>query len=495
VGKAPGIEALDLSDLAVDMSSRGALLGVVSGVSRDGAIQLEPSPLSTGALEGEADLRVTQMRFTQGDVSIAMPSLVWHGDMRVSGSRRTLDSRVDVGALHLGLGNHGVEMSEIHDEATVSFVGNLGDPEIELGQRLAVGAVAQDIVPEYPLGNVTVSLSADRTPEGVVHVSDARLANDLGGTEISIAGNVDLGEGRRTLAITTSAAQDLGPLSALPDHFTGRGKVTVEASVTSPNLAQYQVHAAVRGRDVTLSLPRLGVGLDTANGEVPISVLLEIDPSGIALHRSGERSPYSMLRFADQHPLLTHSGFLSIAALKTPFAEIAPLVGNLAIDQNVVSLRQFELGLRGGTVTGQCGLDWDGPKSTVELHVRASGVRSSHGEPFDGNIAVTVSAADRTIDGRAEILRIGQRHLLDLLDLQDPLHVDPGMNRIRSALTLGYPQNLRLVFDHGFASAHLELGGLARLISIGELRGIPMGPLVDKMIASAMDARDTKGTP
>jgi hypothetical protein len=202
-----------------------------------------------------------------------------------------------------------------------------------------------------------------------------------------------------------------------------------------------------------------------------------------------------MLRFADQHPLLTRSGFLSIARLKTPFVSIAPLVGNLEIEQNVVSLRQFEMGVRGGTITGQCGVDWDGPRSTLELHLRASGVQSSHGEPFDGNIAVVISAGDRSVEGRAEILRIGERHLLDLLDLQDPLHVDPAMNRIRTALKFGYPDSLRLIFDHGFASAHLELGGLARLVSIGELRGIPMGPIVDKMLAPVLDALDTKETP
>ncbi len=145
------------------------------------------------------------------------------------------------------------------------------------------------------------------------------------------------------------------------------------------------------------------------------------------------------------------------------------------------------MGVRGGTITGLCGVDWEGPKSTLELHVRASGVQSSHGEPFDGNLAVAISAADRTIDGRAEIIKIGKRHLLDLLDLEDPQHADAGMNRIRTALAFGYPDSLRLVFDHGFANAHLELGGLARLVSIGDLRGIPMGPIVDKMIAQ--DAR------
>ncbi len=383
----------------------------------------------------------------------------------------------------------------IRDEASATVIGNLADPEIALTQRLSVRAVEQTVLPEYPMGDLAFALSAERGPEGVVHIPDMRVANGLGGTALTLSGNVDLSEGRRTLSVTTSLTQDLARLSTIPERFKGRGKVAVDANVTSPDFVHYNVRAAVKGEDVTVTLSRLGVEVETANGEVPITVALEVGENGVALQRSEKRSPYSMLRFADQHPLLNRSGFLSIARLKTPFVSTAPLVGNLAIEQNVVSLRQFEMGVRGGTITGQCGVEWDGPKSTLELHVRASGVQSSHGEPFDGNIAVAISAADRTINGRAEILRIGERHLLDLLDLQDPLHVDPAMNRIRTAMRFGYPDSLRLVFDHGFASAHLELGGLARLVSIGELRGIPMGPIVDKMITRMLEAPNTKETP
>lgn len=493
--KVHGLDALDLSELSVGLSARGALLGVVSGVARDGTIELGPNPALTLAVEGRTDLRVAHLRWTKGDTAIVAPALAWHGDMRAVGARRTVDSRVEIGTLHLDLGSRDVDLNGISDDATVAVVGNLSDPEIELTQRFSVHAVEQTVVPEYPIGDLAFELSAERGPEGVVHISDMRVANGLGGTTLAVNGNLDLGEGRRTLSITTSLTQDLARLSTIPERFKGRGKVAVDANVTSPDLAHYQVRAGVKGEDVSVTLSRAGVDVETANGEVPITLALEVREGSLALQRSEKGSPYSMLRFADQHPLLSRSGFLSIARVKTPFVSIAPLVGNLEIEQNVVSLRQFEMGVRGGTITGQCGVDWEGPRSTVELHVRASGVQSSHGEPFDGNIAVAISAADRTIDGRAEILRIGERHLLDLLDLQDPLHVDPGMNRIRTALAFGYPDSLRLVFDHGFASAHLELGGLARLVSIGELRGIPMGPIVDKMLAPLLDGTYTKETP
>jgi hypothetical protein len=493
--KVLGLDGFDLSQLALDLTSRGAIVGVVAAIAHDGAMALEPRITRTAAIDGTTDVRIARLRWAKGDTAIAAPALSWHSDMRTLGLRRTIESRMEVGTLHLDLGDRDVDLNGIGDEATVALTGDLADPEIELTQRLSVRAVEQTLVPEIPLGDLAFNLAAERSREGVIHISDMRVGNAKGGTTLSVTGNVDLGEGRRTLSVNTSLTQDLGLLSTIPERFKGRGKVAVDANVTSPDFRHLHVRAAVKAEDVNVALTRAGIDVETANGEVPITVALEVSAGGVALEKSERRSPYSMLRFADQHPLLVRSGFLSIMRIKTPFVSIAPLVGNLEVEQNVVSLRQFEMGVRGGSITGQCGIDWDGPKSNVELHVRASGVQSSHGEPFDGNIAVVISAGDRTIDGRAEILRIGPRHLLDLLDLDDPLHVDAAMNRIRTALSLGYPESMRLVFDHGFVSAHLELGGLARLISIGDLRGIPMGPIVDKMLAPVLAGPDTKETP
>jgi hypothetical protein len=191
-----------------------------------------------------------------------------------------------------------------------------------------------------------------------------------------------------------------------------------------------------------------------------------------------------MLRFADQHPLLSRSGFMSVGSITTPRISIAPLAGNLSINQNMVSMSQLEMGVRGGRITGQCVLNWEGKHSSLEAHVRATGVKSSRGEPFDGNAAVVISGKDRSVNGRAEILRIGNRHLLDLLDLEDPHHTDPATNRVRYALRVGYPENVRVSFNHGFGRLRITMGGLARLINIDEIRGIPMGPIVDRVINS-----------
>jgi translocation and assembly module TamB len=484
-----GLDAIDLTELGVSFSAHGALSGVVDGVAPDGTVRLAPGPEHSAALEGTADLDVTHLHWAHGDNAVITPSVKWHGEMHGAEGRRTLDSRLEIRSLHLDLGSNDVDLNGVLDVAKIAVAGSLAEPsDVQVAQDLSIAGVTQDLVPEYPVGGLGFSLSAERGSEGILHISNLKFTNDTAGTAVGLTGNVATANGRRTLSVTTTLTQDLGKLSTLPERFKGTGNVTVDANVTTPDYSSHlDVKALVKGAEVSAVLPRSGIELEGFNGEVPVSVALDLTARGVALEHSDKRSPYSMLRFTDQHPLLTRSGFLSITRIKTPWVTIAPLVGNLEIDQNVISLRQFEMGVRGGTITGQCGVVWDGAKSTVELHVRASGVQSSHGEPFDGNIEVAISAADRTVEGRAEILRIGERHLLDLLDLEDPLHVDPTMNRVRWGLNFGYPDNLRLVFDHGFASVHLELGGLARLISIGDMKGIPMGPIIDHVLTPTKD--------
>jgi hypothetical protein len=121
----------------------------------------------------------------------------------------------------------------------------------------------------------------------------------------------------------------------------------------------------------------------------------------------------------------------------------------------------------------------------VQLRLRLSGVEALHGgarERFDGNLDLTMAMAQRSLDGRVEILRIGRHHLLDLLEEYDPHHKDAATNRIRTALEIGYPDRVHLLFDRGFASMSVAFGGLARLIKVAEVRGIPIGPLVERYL-------------
>jgi hypothetical protein len=141
--------------------------------------------------------------------------------------------------------------------------------------------------------------------------------------------------------------------------------------------------------------------------------------------------------------------------------------------------------------------DLRGADSTVQVRLRATGIQAAtrtggHHEQFDGNCALAFSYAQRTIDGRAEILRIGRQHLLELLDEYDPHHTDAATNRTRSALRLGFPQKVRLLFDRGFATLNIHLGGLGALIRIDEIHGIPTGPLIERYLSALFSTENSE---
>jgi translocation and assembly module TamB len=84
-------------------------------------------------------------------------------------------------------------------------------------------------------------------------------------------------------------------------------------------------------------------------------------------------------------------------------------------------------------------------------------------------------------------VRIGREHLRALLDVWDPYHADVSVNRVRLALLAGYPKQVRLAFASGFAAIGVELGGLAGLVRIDELRGLPIGPALAHYLAPILE--------
>lgn len=423
------------------------------------------------------------LRWRQDALSLNVPALHWQLASRVEGPKRTVHSDLRVEKLTVGLSDRRLSFSELTSDTTASFAEALEADDIELKQHLKLRALEQNPALPYPVQDVEATFSARLRPTGVIHVPQLQLTNAGTSTHLKVRGRLDLSEDRRRLGLRGELSQDMARL-ARPGMLEGSGKVTVDFRVGSPDLVVFRTVSNLLLQDLNLRLPEQGFEIEGMDGNVPLTENLEFSEGQLRLLSDIDVNPYPMLRFADQHPLLSRSGYVSAKRISTPLVAVAPLAGNLSIDQHVVSMTQLEMGVRGGRITGQWLLDWQGKHSTLEARVRATGVQSSRGEPFDGNAAVVISAKDRSINGRAEILRIGNRHLLDLLDIEDPRHVNPATNRVRYALRLGYPEHVRVSFNHGFGSLRITMGGLAKLLSIDEIRGIPMGPIVDQLIKS-----------
>ncbi|WP_338279823.1 AsmA family protein [Corallococcus caeni] len=474
---------VDPSKLAMTGELHGTLTGLITHLGADGTVRLAPMPPRAASFEGKAQVDLRGVRWKQPDQTINIPALRWQGESHAEGARRTVHTTLAVEKLTVSMNERRLTFADLSSDSTATFTDQWEKGDIELKQRVKVRSLEQKPALPYPVQDVEAAFSVLRTPAGVIRIPDLSLSNGGTQTQLKVQGRLDLSNDQQRLGLRGSLEQDLAHL-ARPGQVESSGKATVDFRVASPDLVVFRTVSNLKLQDVNVRMPESGIAVETLNGDVPLTENVEVSQDGVRLLNDLDVNPYSMLRFADQHPLLTRSGFLSADRITTPWMTIAPLAGNLAINQNVFSMSQLEMGVRGGRITGQCMLNWQGKSSTLEAHVRATGVKSSRGEPFDGNAAMVISARDRSINGRAEILRIGNRHLLDLLDLEDPRHADPATNRVRYALGLGYPEHVRVSFKQGFGSLLITMGGLARLVSIDEIRGIPLGPIVDRAITT-----------
>ncbi|WP_375743808.1 hypothetical protein NR800_00560 [Corallococcus interemptor] len=474
---------VDPSKLAMTGELHGTLTGLITHLGSDGSFRLAPMPPRAASFEGKAHVDLRGVRWKQADQTLNVPARRWQAESRAEGSQRTVRTTLAVEKLTVSRNDRRLTFADLSSDSTATFTDQWEKGDIELKQLVKVRSLEQKPALPYPVQDVEASFSVVRKPTGVIRVPDLRLSNGGTQTLLKVRGRLDLSNEQQRMGLRGSLEQDLAHL-ARPGQVEGSGKVTVDFRVASPDLVVFRTSSNLKLQDVNVRMPESGIEVEALNGDVPLTENVEVSQDGVRLLNDLDVNPYSMLRFADQHPLLTRSGFLSADRITTPWMTLAPLAGNLAINQNVFSMSQLEMGVRGGRVTGQCMLNWQGKHSTLEAHVRATGVKSSRGEPFDGNAAMVISARDRSINGRAEILRIGNRHLLDLLDLEDPHHTDPATNRVRYALGLGYPEHVRVSFKQGFGSLLITMGGLAQLVSIDEIRGIPLGPIVDRLITS-----------
>ncbi len=460
----PGVARVDLAKLEATLSGRAHLQGMLT--SARGNVEIQGT--------------VRNARWLGGEQSVAISSVRFEAKAKGDTQQATIEGQLDA---------QGAEYAQEEDSyrATPIFLNfatvlKPRSGEVNAHGELNVGQVLVGKSFGYPLEGLKLSFSLERQRDGVIHVPKATLENDAAGTRLELRGGLALQEIPHKLSAQGALTQDLPRVWRNADVFSGEGRAELRFAVESSDLTVFNTSAALTLERVSLRMPPRGLIAEGVDSEIPLVSAFVHTPRGFAVVRGHHVNAYSALRFLDQHPLFSRRSYLSIKRLVTPQLTLESFAGNLKVDHNLISIDQMEMSVRGGHLAGQCILDTDANNLRAKAELRATGILSSEGEPFDGNAALSVSLRDRSVDGRAEILRIGRRHLLDLLDLQDPQHVAPAFNRVRQALALGYPERVKITFDRGFANVHIAFGGIARLVKVDDLRGIPMEPLIDKYV-------------
>ncbi|HXU65615.1 MAG TPA: hypothetical protein VN962_28130, partial [Polyangia bacterium] len=353
----PALEGVDLRRATLGVQVHAGLTGLVERVGRRGELRLARDPVRTVAGAADVTLRVGDVGVTQGATQVGLGALSWKLGLHAAGGRRELSSDLRLDGVRLASGEQRIELARLQDTASVLATGDPATATAELTNRLLLTGLRQDLAPFVPTDEIKLDLVARRQPDGMMEVRDLRLTDAQAGTALAASGAVALGSDRR-LSLRGHVDQDLGKLRRLPSRMTASGHVGLSFSVESPDLETFRTRAGLALDDVNLRAPAAGLAIETADAKIPIDMRVVLGPDGVTIPHDVRPNPYASLRFADQAPLQARSSFLSIVRLTTPFATVAPLAGNLSVDQNVFSLGQLEMGVRGGHVTGRCVVDW-----------------------------------------------------------------------------------------------------------------------------------------
>jgi hypothetical protein len=486
---------VDVDKLAVSLRGKGDLRSAVLGFDKSGMPLLQKDPLAVRGQQA-LDFTLGEIHGSRGeDAKADVSRLELHTRLDAADDALRANAELDAPQVHATFAGLRCDVAELRATAAAALATS---GAAVLNVTAAAKQIDQTAAPSYPVGGLSLAARVDRTAEGGVRLSEARLQNAAGGTTLELGGGIDLMQqvapeespakarewlpGRRSLSVTGTLVQDLAALNRAPDVFQGSGRVSVPFRIESGDLAVFRAVASMGLDGVSASHLPSRASVKGVQGRVTILQDFLLDPvQGVVRLTDATLNAYSKLRFADHQPFLSRDDFVAVESASYAGHSFGPLAANLRIDRNVVSLDQLEMQLLGGKVTGQLIALEAGPDTSLAFRGDVTGMTpAGTTDRLDANAAFSFLPEKLELEGRVEIVRIGKQNLLDLLDVWDPYHAIVSANRARLGLKFGYPKQVRLLFRQGFASLGVELGGLAGAVSIEEIRGIPLGPMLQR---------------
>ncbi|HOU54030.1 MAG TPA: hypothetical protein PLQ97_08895 [Myxococcota bacterium] len=456
---------------------------------------LAPDVLRTARGEADLDLRLQGLAL-QGPVAGPLEGVevTGHAEARDDGWRGRLG--LDVAEARLRTEADGLQVRGLGVEVRLSRGTDDGLVAVDLEGR--VQEAAREGGPGYPIGDLRLTARGRLVPFQVVRLDSLSLDNPAGGTSLRVQAaledarggegpqsRIPIVVGRRSLSLEGTLTQDLSRTGLPPETFRGRGTVEVPFRVESGDWTLFRVAGAVEARGVDADLPGASLGIEGLDGTVSVFEEVALGAGGgVLLVGDGETNAMSRMRFPDIQPFLARGAYVTFRRLQAGPVTLGPGAGNLRIAGRTVALDQMEADWLGGKVTGQLVLDYRPGDTTMRFRGGVTGVRAGGDAEtrLDANAALAVSLDRMEAEGRAQVLRIDRAHLRRALDALDPAWENVALNRVRKYLAYGYPRYVRVQMERGFLSARIDLGGIASVVRIDEVRGIPTGPLLRRLL-------------
>ncbi|MGG7054730.1 hypothetical protein [Nitrosomonas sp. ANs5] len=482
----------EFDNLALRVQSRGKLGPLLDA---KGAVRTHWRDHLNGSQRLEADLR--NLLYHQEGLIIALPRTGLQLDAQLMDGALRAQATFDTPQLELEM--NGQRASVRNSLQAVHLESDALPPQAPLRMTLdgQIASVDQTFYPPYPIEEVSISghLAIHQLTE--LTLDDLVLVNGRGGSRLVLHKHLERGRrdrdaetnrqrtGGTRIVLRGHFEQDLARVDAHPEQLRAHGKITAPFSLESGDGALFRLQAELALDDVAIALPEAEIDAAGIHGRVLLEETVEwSSPGPLRIVPYTARNPFARTRFEDIQPFFPSRDPLTIERLRWREREAGPVSGIAYIDRNIIAIQNLRIEKTPGIITGALILDYLPGAESMRFRGSATGLRGGRdNSPLDANAAFVLTPATLEVDGRVHIIRISRTHLHELLDLLDPFHEDLALNSLRKKLTWSYPRSVRIAMAQGLMSLQVELGGLGALFQLGEIRGIPLGPFMNRHVA------------
>jgi hypothetical protein len=481
---------------------RASARGELGGVLRPGEGPLpEVAPEAVQSLRGQQAFEVSlgDVEYRTPDVSLSVPdvSFALESEHRARGAGEA-KARLHVAALRYEGKGRAVGLERYQQKLAATFDRLPGQGVTALESTIELASATQSWLPGYPVRDLRCSADIQLDRQLSIALRGLDFDNPGGGSRLSASGALELRAedspaitgaqalvGREALSFDGRFEQVFEPLQRAGATARSSGSVTIPFRVESGGLLGYRLLATVEAEDLFFATHDGSLEIQRLNGVVPIVEEIALLPGGVVMGSSPRGSPLSDARFFDVHPFLAGDNYVTADSIRTgSLPAFGPLAANVRLERTGLSIDQLQVGFSGGQIVGQARFAYREGNPILRSRLNATGLRSGRSDDiFDANATIEFEPVALTLDGKLQIVRATSAHVLDMLDVLDPYRESTNANRVRSALALGYPKFVRFKLHDGTVDAKVELGGLAQLVRLDEIKAIPLGPVLQRYVA------------
>jgi translocation and assembly module TamB len=481
-------------------SARGDLAGVLR--SGEGLVPvLTENPLGTARGSQNATLTLEGLDYRGPDRALGIPKL----ELELTSTHRAANggqanARLSMRELRLEGGGTSLHLEAVEQKLAATFERAPDQGVVDVRTSLELGRAAQSWLPGYPVRDLKLSSNVQIDRLRSIFLRELLLDNPASGSKLRAAGTLELlahsGQtsssktiaGREALSFEGRFQQEMEPLEGMDIASHARGSIELPFRLESGGLLGYRLIAALEAKAVSFTKKDGSMAIEGLQGTIPVLEEFALLDSGPVISAGPRTSPLSDTRFFDVHPFLTGNDFVTARSLRLGgMAPLGPIAANVRLERSDFIIDQLQTGYQGGQIVGQVRVAFRDGDPIARLRLNATGVRSGKSrDVFDANLALSFVPRAMTLDGKVQIVRASREHLEDILDMLDPFHESANANRVRQGLALGYPKFVRFQLHDGAVDTKVELGGLAQLVRIDEIRAVPLGPILQKYVAPSL---------